>query len=516
MIGDQAKALNVAHTDRILPRSRPELNVAIAWCGSLIAVVLLGSLFARIASEYTQGGMTGDSSDRITRLAFLAMPIPVIDFGMQNSWPVIAVTLVTVVATAYLAWRLTCALRGSVGAVASLLIAQLVCTLLLSGFAVTLNPDTYAYAIYGRLVGVHGVNPYVIPPRRKLPFAADTQLTTAMRAWGDPPPNDNYGPTWTLLAAGIGRLTATMSLVSGIIGQRLLALVSSFAITLGLFRLLARKPREETVRNVAWFALSPLVLLESIVNGHNDVVMVAPALWAFVVLDDAPLMAALLIGASVTIKYVSIVLLPFILVRVWKLHGAGMAAAAAVVAGAAIALPFTAFWRGPAVLKSVLQHGNVITFSPTALGGTLLEHVLHAPVIGTHHPEWSRLVEAVLIAALVAITCAGLRRFARNGIADPAPVWRTLVALLAATPAIGPYLLLWLSPMLAARGVWGFYARALSICGLSYYVALIFPLNFTVGLGFATALIVVPLVALRFYTTRNRSLVVASAASAHP
>jgi hypothetical protein len=175
--------------------------------------------------------------------------------------------------------------------------------------------------------------------------------------------------------------------------------------------------------------------------------------------------------------------------RVWTRHGARTAGVAALAAAAAILLPFAPFWRGPVVLRSIVEHGSQVMFSPAALLGTLLSP---APA------------EAILIAVLAVVVCAGLRRFARRGVADPVPLWRTLVALIAATPAIGPHLIVWIAPLLAARGGWGFYARALSVAALSYYIARALAFQTDAGLAFAAIVVVVPLLATGVWSALTR------------
>ncbi|MFH2062199.1 MAG: hypothetical protein ABIJ43_04395 [Candidatus Beckwithbacteria bacterium] len=68
------------------------------------------------------------------------------------------------------------------------------------------------------------------------------------------------------------------------------------------------------------FALSPLVLIETLIIGHNDVVMMLPALLSFLfllkskkILDKFFIYAIFFLTVSASIKYATIILLPFYL-----------------------------------------------------------------------------------------------------------------------------------------------------------------------------------------------------------
>ena len=84
-----------------------------------------------------------------------------------------------------------------------------------------------------------------------------------------------------------------------------------------LKKLISKLFSKETYR---WwlFALSPLVLIETLINGHNDVVMMLPAFisfWFLVkskkLLDKNWVTSVLFLLLSASIKYATIVLLPF-------------------------------------------------------------------------------------------------------------------------------------------------------------------------------------------------------------
>jgi hypothetical protein len=129
------------------------------------------------------------------------------------------------------------------------------------------STDVYAYALYGRIFSVYGGNPYDAHP-----FISD----------GDPfmPLYDAeyvaswYGPVWTLLSAGIARMTGehvglTVLAFRGL--SALAALSGAAFLWSGLRRL---SPKDAT-RGLVFFLWNPLLVIETGMSGHNDAIMVA-------------------------------------------------------------------------------------------------------------------------------------------------------------------------------------------------------------------------------------------------
>ena len=124
-----------------------------------------------------------------------------------------------------------------------------------------------------------------------------------------------YGPTWIVL-----------SVIPYMIGvKHILLSVFSFKIFAGvmyavLVRLIFRKSKRRD--QVVFFALHPLILIEVLVSGHNDISMVTLA-YAGLILWDRRLLrykipGMLLFLSSVFVKGATIVLLPLFFVPHWK------------------------------------------------------------------------------------------------------------------------------------------------------------------------------------------------------
>ena len=131
--------------------------------------------------------------------------------------------------------------------------------------------DVVLYVVRARLWALYGASPMLALP---IHYPQDPYIQFAGEFDREPSP---YGPLWELLAQIPIRL-GILDIASGIIAMKLIALISY----IGMAILIGWYARQETPRDkvssltaLTFFALNPLVLLEGIGNGHNDMVMLA-------------------------------------------------------------------------------------------------------------------------------------------------------------------------------------------------------------------------------------------------
>ena len=331
---------------------------------------------------------------------------------------------------------------------------------------VTLSGDVYAYVVYGRLYALAGLDPYVLGS--PVNPGSDQVLRQALAFYGNPPPSDNYGPLWTLLAGALARLESGWSLAGQVWSHRIVAAGAAVAATAALLYAMRRLTDGEGVKRASRFALHPLVLYETAVGGHNDMLMVAAALWAFAVVDELPLVAGLLLGASIAVKYVSIVLVPFLVIRVAR-KGATAAALCAAIAVALPALLFRPFWNGIETVYSLIGHGGVLAMSPQWLAdmpffssGTADDPVLPGVVLPLFGQlTGPRIVQLIALVAFAATALAGIVRYAwRPRLAE---IWRTLAAAVYSLSIIHPWYALWTQASAVDKGRWGAFGWWLGI-----------------------------------------------------
>ena len=139
--------------------------------------------------------------------------------------------------------------------------------------------DLFIYAIRSRGWALYGLNPLAAAPERFPP--ADPWLGLAGE-WIDAP--SPYGPVWEWLSL------AAFHVGGGNFFLHLLALKIAAALAyLGcvwlIYRILSRLSPPWAAAGTIAFAWNPLVLLESVQNGHNDILMVfffLAALWLLI------------------------------------------------------------------------------------------------------------------------------------------------------------------------------------------------------------------------------------------
>jgi len=133
---------------------------------------------------------------------------------------------------------------------------------------VTTSDDISSYASYGRLLIIHHANPYFIPPSAFLqdptyPLIYWRHVVTI------------YGPIWTLISAFLGWLAGINSLGYLITFRVFIfaAYLLNILLVTAILRAMNRSPRTIALGTLL-YAWNPLVLMESSLGGHNDILMV--------------------------------------------------------------------------------------------------------------------------------------------------------------------------------------------------------------------------------------------------
>jgi hypothetical protein len=226
-----------------------------------------------------------------------------------------------------------------------------------------LDSDQYAYVGYGSAV-LHGESPYA---PKTLPRSATVNQLRVAVIWGNPIFRDRYGPLWTLAnAAFLAPLRGT-SVEFQVIWLRFLAALAAIGCTLLIWTGITDSHMRAVA--AAAFALNPLPVIEIGGGAHNDVLMVLCCLGAVYALQRRhPATAALLLGASIAIKfaYVPLVLplLAYVYVH-WR--RISLLFLTLVLAAAPTLICALAFGLRTSLLAEVAfaqSHGNVIAHLP--------------------------------------------------------------------------------------------------------------------------------------------------------
>lgn len=430
-----------------------------AWIGlaaiGAIALAVVGYVLSSHLVEFL------DVRHQVDYRVGAALPIRVA-WQPQDGWRLLLVVWTLVVWLAVCGWKAAQAAGAASVRPAAIIGAMLIIGFVLSLFPFTFSGDPYSYIIWGRLFALHGINPYLL--FHPLDARGDDLLARCLAFYGNPPPPDDHGPLWTLIAGMFARLESSVGLGAQFWTFRISAL-AAMAVAVGGIAYRFRKLREsERAGRIAKFALHPLVLYESAVGGHDDTFMVALFVWALAVVDEYPLVAGLLLGAAIGVKYVAVLVLPFVLIRAAS-HSRLAPVLAAATAAIVVILCFKPFWVGAPTIYALIGHGGVLAMSLTWLVSApfFAAGIADQPAFGGAvslpffgQAVWPRLIQSAFVLGFLGVAAYSIMRYAverRAGL-----IWRTLTAFLWASPILHPWYLLWLSPAIASTGRWAVFA----------------------------------------------------------
>ncbi len=166
-----------------------------------------------------------------------------------------------------------------------------------------LSYDIYNYVMTAKVTYLYRENPYVIQPV-EIPSEPGLAYTRAANKTA------LYGPVWIMLTA-LPHVASLGNIALGIVAFKGFVFVFYAAFLMLVYR------KTRRMDQVLLFALHPLVLLEVIGSGHNDMVMVTLSYAGLLLWRRKPVAfkaaGLVLFAASVLIKGASIVLLPLFL-----------------------------------------------------------------------------------------------------------------------------------------------------------------------------------------------------------
>jgi hypothetical protein len=267
--------------------------------------------------------------------------------------------------------------------------------LIFSGLLLFVYPfdaaDLFDNILHGRILSIHGANPFqdVAVQFKSDPFFHYTAWRNNVSA---------YGPAWEMLAGLLTRVAgngviANVLLFKLVLGGMLAACAALIAL------ILRRIAPERMLAGVVLLVWNPVVLFETIGNGHNDVaMMVWVLLAAWCVLKRHYTLALLALIGGALIKYIPLLLIPIVLAlalrdlpdRRARLRFTIVTAIAAIVP---IVIAYAPFWHGLETL-SIERRASLFTTSLPAA----IYFQLQANVPPDEAAKWVSLTAAVVTA----------------------------------------------------------------------------------------------------------------------
>lgn len=162
--------------------------------------------------------------------------------------------------------------------------------------------DLFNYMFTAKTVLIYHKNPYSVIP---LQFSGFDPYLNFMH-WSHLP--SAYAPLWIIISLvpymfGFGYFLLTL------FNFKILMALSYLFCIWCIVKILKKEQPDQVLFGVAIFAFNPLVIIESLVSAHNDIVMMALALYSlYLFLNRKTLMSVLTLALSVAVKSATLML----------------------------------------------------------------------------------------------------------------------------------------------------------------------------------------------------------------
>jgi len=179
--------------------------------------------------------------------------------------------------------------------------------ILFFSYPAILSFDIFNYIATSKVLFFYHENPYIVMPIEFIrdPLLGFTHAANKIAL---------YGPFWILLT-GIPYLFGFGNFILTLFGFKIFVAIFYFLTVFLIWKM------SKNIISVILFAFNPLVVIETLVSGHNDIVMAFLVLFSFFLLNKKKniFLGVIFFVLSILIKYATILLIPIFLYVVWKL-----------------------------------------------------------------------------------------------------------------------------------------------------------------------------------------------------
>lgn len=176
---------------------------------------------------------------------------------------------------------------------------------LLFSYPAMLSYDIFNYIATSKVLFFYHENPYIVMPIEFVddPILAFTHAANKIAL---------YALFWISLT-GIPYVLGFGNFIVTLFSFKVFIVMFYLATTILIWKI------SKNILPVILFSLNPLVVVETLISGHNDIVMVFLVLFSFFLLANKKIFLGLLFFIlSIFIKYATILLIPILLLIVWK------------------------------------------------------------------------------------------------------------------------------------------------------------------------------------------------------
>ena len=171
--------------------------------------------------------------------------------------------------------------------------------------------DLFNYIFDAKVLTHYHQNPYF---HKALDYPSDPMLS--FMHWTHR--NYPYGPLWLLITAPLTLIGGNIFLLTFFLFKILIS--SFFSGSVFMIEKIARTVKHEnSIFALIFFAFNPLVIIESLVSSHNDIVMIFFILLGiYFLIKKRVILAFIFIGASGLVKFLGFALIPAFIVYVFN------------------------------------------------------------------------------------------------------------------------------------------------------------------------------------------------------
>lgn len=269
--------------------------------------------------------------------------------------------------------------------------------------------DVFVYAAFTRVWVHFDANPLVVPAAS---FPHDSLAQLAAGWAGIPSP---YGPLWVIISA-LPEALARADVLTTVLLYKGMALGFHLgSVALVSWILVRVSPRQQSLGTLL-FAWNPVILYETIGNGHNDGAMMFFVLAAIALSlsrsERWRLAAPAVLALAALVKYTTGLLFPVLYLYhlgrlpTWRARIRYLALSG-LLAGVVTFALFAPFWEGPRTLNAALYQNTLTVATPVWILDYLVKQ--HSSSLGS-----LGLPQKVLFAVFGVIFVAELGRLARS------------------------------------------------------------------------------------------------------
>ncbi len=343
--------------------------------------------------------------------------------------------------------------------------------LFLCSVPAVLSSDLYEYSLRARMISVYGINPYL-----HVPTEVANDMFFPLLFWKDTP--ECYGPAWVLTGV-IHTLPFRDSLFLTAFLHKFLLLVFLGLSGYVFYRICAELDLKNAGILTAAFLTNPLIIIMTVVDGHNEIAMVFFMLASvYLLLRSKYVLALVLFTAAVQVKFVYLLITPLVILYILFGPGGktlkrriGETVIGGVISAALVAVLWIPFGWGAVTAIIDYYRGLGGLFWPDSIPYAVQFLLEKAGVVVS-----KQAVAGAFSALFVALYLAAVAYFIKRLKTDRQAIFTAssliiLALLLTNYSPFQPWYLLWVLPLiLLARFKNGF----LLVSFLSYFLIMTF------------------------------------------